>query len=239
MQSGTIDRELGQRVTARVWLRLILLHLSIPLTLLVCGGDIGWWQAWVFFLLFFAAGVGGHIWAEWRHPGLMAERTWAHKASNVKPWDKILAPLMALSYSFPLVIIAGLDYRFGWSVAFPTWLNLSGVFIIASGYAFATWAFVENRFFSSMMRIQSDRGHVVCDSGPYQIVRHPGYAGILLAIAGIVMALDSAWSLIPAGFALVVTVIRTALEDWTLHDELPGYKEYTTRVGFRLFPGIY
>jgi protein-S-isoprenylcysteine O-methyltransferase Ste14 len=228
-----------QSVTPREWLRLIMLHLSIALILLACGGDIHWWQAWSFSVLLVAAGVGGRIWAEWRHPGLTAERTQALKASDVKSWDKVLGPLMALTLSFPLVIVAGLDHRFGWSPVFPTWLNVAGIFLIALGYAFAAWAFAENRFFSSLMRIQTDRGHVVCDSGPYRIVRHPGYAGNLLSLPGIVLALGSAWTLIPVGVALIVAVIRTALEDRTLQEELPGYREYTSRVRYRLFPGVY
>ena len=239
LESKTISPGAVQTVTPREWLRLIIVYLSIPLILLVCGVDIRWWQAWVFSVLFFTAGIGGRIWAERRHPGLMAERTHPLKASDVKAWDKVLAPLMAFSISFPLVIVAGLDHRFGWSPVFPTWLNITGIFLIALGYAFAAWALAENRFFSSMMRIQTDRGHVVCDSGPYRIVRHPGYAGNLLAIPGIVLALDSAWTLIPVGVALVVAVIRTALEDRTLQEELPGYREYTSRVKYRLFPGVY
>ena len=123
--------------------------------------------------------------------------------------------------------------------SFPTWLNITGIFLLALGYAFAAWAFVENRFFSSMMRIQTDRGHVVCDSGPYRMVRHPGYAGNLLALPGIVLALDSTWTLIPVGVALIVAVIRTTLEDRTLQAELPGYQEYTRRVKYRLLPGVY
>ena len=161
------------------------------------------------------------------------------KPSDIKSWDKILGPLMALTLSFPLVIVAGLDHRFGWSPAFSTWLNISGIFLIALGFAFAAWALAENRFFSTLMRIQTDRGHVVCDSGPYRIVRHPGYAGNLLATPGIALALGSAWTLIPVGVALVVAVIRTALEDRTLQNELPGYQEYTSRVRYRLLPGIY
>jgi protein-S-isoprenylcysteine O-methyltransferase Ste14 len=218
---------------------VILLYLFISLILFACGGDIRWWQAWLFSLLIFAAGVGGRIWAERRHPGLMAERTRSLMASDVKAWDKVLAPLMALSFSFPLVIVAGLDHRFGWSSAFPTWLNITGIFLIAIGYAFAAWALAENRFFSSMVRIQTDRGHVVCDSGPYRIVRHPGYAGNLLSMPGFVLALDSMWALIPAVVALIVAVIRTALEDRTLQEELPGYREYTSRVRYRLLPGVY
>jgi len=239
MQSKPVDPGTIQAVRPREWLRLILIHLSIPAILLACGGNIRWWQAWVFALLLIAAGVGGRIWAEWRHPGLLEERVRSLTASDVKAWDRVLGPLMALTLSFPLVIVAGLDRRFGWSPVFPTWLNITGIFLVALGYAFAAWAIAENRFFSTLMRIQSDRGHVVCDSGPYRIVRHPGYAGNLLSLPGIVLALGSAWTLIPVGVALVVAVIRTALEDQTLEEELPGYQEYASRVRYRLFPGVY
>jgi protein-S-isoprenylcysteine O-methyltransferase Ste14 len=146
---------------------------------------------------------------------------------------------MAISISFPLVIAAGLDHRYGWSPAFPLWLNIIGFILIAVGYAFGVWAFIENRFFSSVVRIQTERGHVVCDTGPYRIVRHPGYAGNILPLLGIVLALGSVWTVIPAVVALVIAIVRTALEDRTLQEELPGYREYAHRVRYRLFPGIY
>lgn len=192
------------------------------------------------FLLIVAAGIGGRIWAERRHPGLMAERQNMKKIkSSAKAWDKVLAPLMALSVVFPLVIVAGLDHHRGWSPEFPLWLIVLGFILISLGYAFATWALVENRFFSSTVRIQTERGHVVCDSGPYRIVRHPGYAGNIPPLMGIVLALGSVWALIPAAVALIITVIRAALEDRTLQEELPGYREYARRVHYRLIPGIY
>jgi len=218
---------------------LVAVYLFIPVVLLVCGGDFGWWQAWVYSLLIVAAGVGGRVLAERRHPGLMAERQNIEKIKSSKAWDKLLAPLMALSVSFPLVIVAGLDHRHGWSPAFPPWLIVLGFILITLGYAFATWALAENRFFSSTVRIQTDRGHVVCDSGPYRIVRHPGYAGNIPPLLGIVLALGSVWTLIPAAVALIITVIRTILEDQTLQEELPGYRDYSGRVHYRLIPGIY
>ena len=233
------QKEMVQTNSPRQWISLIVVYLSIPVALFVCAGDIGWWQAWVFSLLFVAAGLGGRFLAERRHPGLLAERQNIDNIQTVKAWDKVLAPLMALSLSLPLVIVAGLDHRFGWSPAFPLWLILLGFFLIAFGYAFAVWALVENRFFSSVVRIQTDRGHVVCDSGPYRIVRHPGYGGNILPLLGIVLALSSLWTLIPAAAALVIAVIRTALEDRTLQEELPGYKEYARRVRYRLLPWIY
>jgi protein-S-isoprenylcysteine O-methyltransferase Ste14 len=239
MKSKAVDQKVVQTTSPRQWIRLIVAYLSIPLVLFICGGDFGWWQAWVYALLFVAAGVGGRILAERQHPGLTAERQNTQSVQEAKAWDKVLAPLMALSVGFPLVIVAGLDHRFGWSPVFPLWLMVLGLFLVALGYAFSVWAFVENRYFSSVVRIQADRGHVVCDSGPYHIVRHPGYAGNILPLLGIALALSSLWTIIPAVVALVIAVIRTTLEDRALQEELPGYQEYARRVRYRLFPGIY
>lgn len=239
MASKTVDPSISQAPSPRLWLGEILLYLIILLVLFICAGDFSWWQAWVYGVLLFLAGFGGRVLAEKRHPGIMAERVNMQKAQDAKSWDKILAPLMAISLSFPLVIVAGLDHRYGWTPQLPTWLTILGLVLITLGYAFATWALVENRFFSTTVRIQTDRGHAVCDSGPYRIVRHPGYAGNLLAVAGIIMALNSVWTLIPSLAALVIAVIRTTLEDRTLHEELPGYPEYAGRVRYRLFPGVY
>ncbi len=223
----------------RQWARLVLAYLLIPLILLICGGDPGWWQAWLYTLMISMAGIGGRIWAEQRHPGMMAERQNTESFRNAKAWDKILAPLMAVSVSFPPVIVAGLDHRYHWTDAFSFWPTLVGFVLIASGYAFAVWALAENRFFSSVVRIQHDREHKVCDTGPYRLVRHPGYAGNILALVGIALALSSIWALVPAVVAFIITLIRTRLEDQTLQQELPGYQDYIKRVGFRLIPGIY
>ena len=238
MESKTGDQNF-EKMNRYQWIRLVIVYLFIPLILFVCAWDLGWWQAWVFSLLIFVAGIGGRMWAEKRHPGILAERSRFETAQNVKPWDKVLAPLMAFSIAFPLIIVAGLDHRFGWSKEFPTWLTLLGLLLVALGYALADWALVENRFFSGVVRIQADRGHVVCDTGPYRIMRHPGYAGNIVPLAGIVLALGSVWTVIPAVVALVIVVVRTALEDRTLQAELPGYREYAQRVRYRLFPGIY
>jgi len=239
MSSHVEDPNVARATSRRQWIRLVVAYLSIPLVLLACGGDPGWWQAWGYFVLIVSVGLGGRVWAERRHPGLMAERQNMEKVQSAKSWDKVLAPLMALSVSFPPVIVAGLDHRFGWSPVFPLWLIVLGFLLISFGYAFASWALIENRFFSSVVRIQVDRGHVVCDSGPYRIVRHPGYAGNVLALPGMVLALSSMWTLVPAALVLIIAVVRTRLEDQALVAELPGYRDYARRVRYRLLPGIY
>jgi len=234
-----MKEEEAQATSPHLWVRLVAVYLLIPLILFVCGGELGWWQAWLYAVLIMAAGIGGRMWAEQRHPGLTAERQNMESLQNAKAWDKVLAPLMAVSLVYPMVIVAGLDHRYHWSPGFPLWLIVTGFIVIALGYAFAAWAVAENRFFSTVVRIQTERGHRVCDSGPYRFVRHPGYAGNVLALFGIVLALSSLWTLIPAAVALIIAVIRTALEDRTLQEELPGYREYAERVRYRLFPGIF
>jgi protein-S-isoprenylcysteine O-methyltransferase Ste14 len=239
MSTKPVREEVAQAVVPRQWIGIVVVYSLISLLLLVCGGDLGWWQAWLYSLLVLVAGIGGRIWAERRHPGITAERQNKESFHNAKAWDKVLAPLMAVSVSYPMVIVAGLDHRYRWSLEFPLWLNVIGLVLIAFGYAFAAWALAENRFFSGVVRIQTERGHVVCDTGPYRLVRHPGYAGNLLALVGIVLALSSVWTLIPLAVASIITAIRTALEDRTLQEELPGYRDYTRRVRSRLIPGIY
>jgi protein-S-isoprenylcysteine O-methyltransferase Ste14 len=221
------------------WAGLTAVYALHAGVLMLCGGDWGWWQAWAYSLLFALAGIGMRLWAERRHPGLMAERAQLARAPGVKSWDRLLAPLMALSLGLPLFVVAGLDHRFGWSPDFPSWLSVLGLVLAAAGYGFTGWAFLENRFFSSVVRIQSERGHVVCDTGPYGMVRHPGYSGSVLPPFAMVLALDSVWTLIPAMAAVVIAVVRTALEDRTLQKGLPGYRDYADRVRYRLIPGIY
>ena len=239
MSAKIVREETAQEASPRQWIRLFLVYLLIPLILLICGGDLGWWQAWLYSLLILTAGIGGRMWAEQRHPGLLAERQNIESIQNAKAWDKVLAPLMAVSIAYPMVFVAGLDHRYNWSSEFPLWLIVNGFILVSFGYAFATWALAENRFFSSVVRIQTDRGHEVCDSGPYRFVRHPGYVGSILALFGIVLALSSVWTLIPAAVASIITVIRTVLEDQTLQEELPGYRDYARRVRYRLIPWIY
>jgi protein-S-isoprenylcysteine O-methyltransferase Ste14 len=239
MPAKIVNEEAAQAASRRQWIRLFVVYLLIPLILLICGGDLGWWQAWLYSLLIVVAGLGGRMWAEQRHPGLLAERQNIENFQNAKAWDKVLAPLMAVTVGYPMVVVAGLDHRYNWSSEFPLWLIVIGFILISFGYAFAAWALAENRFFSSVVRIQTDRGHVVCDSGPYRFVRHPGYAGNILALFGIVLALGSAWTLIPAAVASIIAVIRTVLEDQTLKEELPGYRDYARRVRYRLIPVIY
>ena len=137
----------------------------------------------------------------------------------------------------PLVV--GLDALFGWSAPFSLGAKILALVIMLAGYALGAYALIENRFFSGMVRIQTERGHEVVSSGPYRWVRHPGYAGALLNYLATPIFLDARWAFLPAILMVVVLVIRTRLEDKTLQEELPGYRKYTKRVPYRLLPGIW
>ncbi len=229
----------GSSSALAFWAGLTAVYALHACVLMLCGYDWGWWQGWAYSLLFASSGIGMRLWAERRHPGLMAERAQLSRAPGIKSWDRLLSPLMALSLGLPLFVVAGLDHRFGWSPEIPSWLNILGLVLAAAAYGFVGWAFLENRFFSAVVRIQSERGHVVCDTGPYKMVRHPGYSGSVLSPFAMALALGSVWTLIPAAAAVVIAVVRTALEDRTLQNELPGYRDYAGRVRYRLIPGIY
>lgn len=97
----------------------------------------------------------------------------------------------------------------------------------------------ENRFFSGIVRIQTERGHQVISTGPYRWMRHPGYAGVLLLYLATPIFLDSRWAFLPALFLTVVLLIRTNLEDKALQNELEGYWAYANRVRYRLLPGVW
>jgi len=138
-------------------------------------------------------------------------------------------------------IVAGLDRgRFHWSDGVPAWLRAAGLIVLAAGYALCFWAMLENRFFSSVIRIQSDRGQYVVTTGPYAFVRHPGYtAGILIILAsGVALGSWSATALLVV-VSLPFLLYRAITEDRILQAQLLGYSDYATGVRWRLLPGIW
>jgi protein-S-isoprenylcysteine O-methyltransferase Ste14 len=173
-----------------------------------------------------------------RNPDLIAERARYLQHADAKPWDRQLS--LSLGVGGALIpLVAGLDARFDGSGSYSLAVILLSLGVIMAGYVLGSYALIENRFFSGMVRIQTDRGHHVVSSGPYHWVRHPGYAGALLTYLATPIFLESAWTFLPVLFTTIVLVIRTNLEDRTLHEELPGYREYAQRVRYRLLPGVW
>ena len=212
-----------------------------PASLFIAAGRVDWVMGWVNTGLFVASIVGSRLIALRKNPDLIAERARAFQQGRegAKEWDQLLVGLVGLGGPLATWIVAGLDDRFGWSPEVPLAFQLIALAAVVLGYVCAIWAMSANKFFSAVVRIQKERGHTVVSDGPYRFVRHPGYAGGLLAMLATPLALASWWAFIPAGVIVLLTVIRTALEDRTLRQELPGYQEYAGRVRYRLLPGIW
>jgi protein-S-isoprenylcysteine O-methyltransferase Ste14 len=211
--------------------------LVFGVVLFVLAGPTAWRAGWVYL------GVNVAILAAYSailfrlHPDLIDERK--RPPDDAKKWDKPFVAVVGALGPFLLVATCGLDHRMGWSAAVPDALAIAGFVLMAGGGAFTNYAVAHNRFFSAIVRIQRDRGHRVVDTGPYGILRHPGYVGSILHMAGTSLALGSWWALAMAGFLSIVIAARTAREDLTLREELDGYEDYVAHVRYRLFPWVW
>ena len=203
--------------------------------LFVSAGTVSWSLGW-WFIVTFVVCVLIAMAIIWRaNPELFTARS--RVQPGTKAWDYIFLVLVIGGFMV-MPLVAGLDFRFGWS-AVPSWVVVVGYVLFVLSFAGQTWPQAVNRHFEPGVRIQEDRGQTVIDTGPYAIVRHPGYiSGALLALS-IPLMLASWWALIPALVATLALAIRTPLEEKTLRDELPGYTEYTQRVRYRWVPGVW
>lgn len=199
----------------------------------VSSGRLDWPMAWAL-LAVHLAGISLATLAA--NPGLIEERS--RRKADAGRWDSAVVAAMSIA-GLAALALAGLDVRFGWSGAFPPSVEAAGLALLIVGFAIVDWATIANPFFSTVYRIQSDRGHAVVSGGPYGLVRHPGYAGLLVCIFAQPLLLGSAWALLPAGLTAAILVVRTGIEDKKLMADLPGYREYATKVRYRLVPGAW
>ena len=200
-------------------------------------GDLNWPRAWIYMGVAVACQtIAGAILVA-VNPDVILER--ADASRGVKAWDKLIVGLINTLGTVGTWVTAGLDERFQWTGTLPRAAQIVGLAFLVLGWVVFYWAMASNQFFSGLVRIQEDRGHTVATSGPYRYVRHPGYVGFITFSLAIPLALGSLWALVPAGLVFTLVIIRTALEDKALHDELRGYREYAGRVRYRLLPGVW
>jgi protein-S-isoprenylcysteine O-methyltransferase Ste14 len=208
--------------------------LAIIILLFASAGRLDWTMAWVYAGLSLIGVVAGALAAG---PSLLAERSGVGQGAQAL--DVIMAIIMAWLGPVATGLVAGFDFRYGWRPDVPSLVQGVGALAAVLGYAVVLWAMASNRFFSGVVRIQAERGHTVVSHGPYAVVRHPGYVGVILAALGAPLMLGSAWAMIPAVATIGVIVIRTAYEDRTLMRDLAGYEAYARRVRYRLLPGVW
>lgn len=200
------------------------------------AGGFGYPQGWAFFSLLLAS-AAVHLALLARDPELEKERSSPGK--GIKTWDRFLAPAAQWSIYAAIFVSASERGYLGDAGNFRTAAAAAGLPLYAAGNALFLYAMASNRFFSSISRIQSDRGHATQEGGPYRWVRHPGYAGACLQLAAIPLALGSAAGAIPALAGILLFIVRTRLEDGMLAKELAGYPDYALKVKARLLPGVW
>jgi len=225
-------------ISARYAIGSFILAILAPYLPLLISRHWDWWEAWALAIISNLVFVISRWMAVKRHPDILIERGHILEQEDAKSWDKLLVPLWFVTFVLVLVV-AGFDKLYGWSLPFSLPVVILSLTIFLAGYIFGSYALIENRFFSGMNRIQTDRGHQVVSSGPYRWVRHPGYSGPIIAYLAIPFILESWWACIPALLVSIVGILRTSLEDDMLQNELAGYREYAQHVRYRLIPGVW
>ncbi|MFB3897759.1 MAG: isoprenylcysteine carboxylmethyltransferase family protein [bacterium] len=203
------------------------------------AGRLDYWQGWIYYSIYLGF-IGIFLYkyiTDTAFKDLVKERM--KPGPGTKWWDKIFY-IMYIPFSMITIFLSVLDAgRFDWALKVPISIYIISCILYILSIGFVSWAMWTNRFFSSMVRIQTDRGHQVIQTGPYQYLRHPGYAGAIVWWLTTPLVLGSILGCIPTSIIILGFIIRTVLEDRTLQKELPGYQEYTQKVKYRLFPKIW
>ncbi len=226
---------LSQKARTQMVLRALLAPILMIGLLFFVAGRWDYWQGWVYtitnmiILILMATLLT-------KSPELVEERL--NPKEGVKSWDKFYFAVTTPLYMIAL-LLGGLDARFGWTTNMPLPVYWASVTVYLMGQAIFLWARYINNYFSSVVRIQTDRGQTVCKAGPYHYVRHPGYVGGFLFTITVGLMLGSWWASIPQVIAALMLIWRTAREDKTLQAELPGYPEFTKETKYRLLPGVW
>lgn len=202
----------------------------------ISAGRINYLQGWLFYLNYvFIVVLSFYLFKDKKE--FIKERM--NPGKGIKWWDRVFFVFLIPLYLLVLVIGSLDSGRFYWTDNFPFWLSISGIILFNIFNAFIYWAMYVNTFFSSVVRIQKDRNQIVIKDGPYSIIRHPGYTGIIGLMFAIPLVLGSVYAIIPTVFVVILFIIRTYLEDKTLQQELVGYPEYMQEVQYRLIPKIW
>lgn len=233
--SSNRDSEMTRRMLKRA--RQIAFQLvMLGAILFISSGQLDWVMAWVYLVTFLLGVIINGVILLRVNPGVIAER--AEAGAGTKDWDRVIAILGAVT-GLGALLVSGLDRRFGWSAPLPLGLQMAALTLYLFGSFLSSWAMIVNAFFSTTVRIQEERGHVVVSEGPYRFVRHPAYSGWIVGNVMLPLILGSLWALIPGVVAGMLIVVRAALEDRFLQDELDGYRDYSGCVRYRLLPGVW
>jgi len=214
----------------------ILSVLLLGAMIFIPAGRLDYTQGWICLALMVIGFSAVTAYVSNRTPSLIRRRMKAGAGTPV--WDRLF--VIAVQFLFVGILVAGaLDAgRYRWS-SLPPWLQAAGMMLMIAGMLLLAWAMGQNPHFETTVRIQSDQHHRVIESGPYRIVRHPGYLAGIVLFFGMALVLNSAWALLPAILSALNLVARTWAEDRFLHQNLNGYRAFAKRTRYRLVPGIW
>ena len=203
--------------------------------LFVSAGTLRWWNAWAYLGLAILALLTCGMYVARKAPAAINER--GRKSENTKPFDKRFGSL-ALPLGLGALVVAGLDFRFGWSEV-PLWAQIVGFIGLLPGMLMPYWVMYVNAYAATMVRVELERGQHVITNGPYRLTRHPLYSATLFSYLFFPLAFGSWWTAVPSLLLIGLFVYRTAREDATLLAELPGYVDYAQKTRYRLLPGVW
>jgi len=213
--------------------QVIAVIIVTALLLFISAGSLKWLYAWLYMAFYVLTNLIGFFLVSLE---VLAER--GSIKEHVEKWDPLLSGIIQLTW-MGVYLAAGLDFRWRWTPPLATGVHIGAILIFLLGCILTLWAMNANCFYSSTVRLQFDRGHNVCSSGPYRYIRHPGYLGMIIYGLASPLILGSLWAMLPMSVVIGLVLVRTGLEDKTLHQKLPGYREYANRVRYRLVPGIW
>ncbi len=217
-------------------LQLLALTILQAAVLCLSAWSLTWLEGWLYVEIYLFLLAAASLVMLPGRVEVVAERSKGGEGG--KPWDLLLTRLIAIP-SLGMLVVAGLGHHFGWKPEAGLVAQVLGVVLYILGYMLVIWAMYTNKFFSSVVRIQKERGHQAITDGPYRLIRHPGYAGMMISALGSILLLKSVWALIAWALYVAMVVTRTALEDKTLQAELDGYQKFTAHTRYRLIPGIW
>lgn len=216
-------------------IKFSIMYIVLGLALFLPAGTIFWLEAWIYLAIFITYSINLMFYLKKNDPELLKSRT---KFKTEVSWDKKISSIGAV-FMIAMYIMPGFDVvRFQWS-HIPLYIELVGFIGIILSLLTHFLVIKENTFLSRVVEIQKDRGHKVITTGPYRIIRHPMYLGVIFMYICHCIALGSLYALIPCIGVLITIVLRTYYEDKMLHEQLPGYKEYAEKTRYRLIPGVW
>jgi len=200
------------------------------------AGTFNYWQAWVFIVVFMTSVSVIGVYLSLKDPALLERRKNVGPAAEQSPAQKIIITIGILA-DLGLLVFCALDHRFGWSPPMPPYVSLMGDGLVALGLFINLLVFRENSYGASNITVEE--GQRVISTGPYALVRHPMYAGVLIMVMGVPLALGSWWGLAIMALVLPGLAWRSMDEEKLLKKDLPGYEEYVRKVRYRLVPYLW